>query len=58
MYASKLAEERIKHEIREDEGNVYMKGFVVDVSVKTVNGRPSVYAITHVHDVIELPEND
>ena len=57
MYASSLAEERIKHEIREDEGNVYMKGFVVDVSVKTVNGRPSVYAITHVHDIIELPDN-
>lgn len=58
MYASDLAEERIKHEIREGEENIYKKGFVVDVNVKFVNGKPSVYAVTNVHEVIDLPEND
>lgn len=32
MYASELAEQRLKHEIREAEDNVYKKGFVVDVT--------------------------
>nr|WP_321445514.1 hypothetical protein [uncultured Cohaesibacter sp.] len=58
MYSSELAEERIKHEIREAEGNVYKKGFVVDVNVKTVNQRPSVYAITNVHTVLDLPDDE
>ena len=57
MYASELAEERLKHEIREAEDNVYKKGFVVDVTVKNVNGKPSVFAVNNVHDVIDLPED-
>lgn len=57
MYASDLAEQRIKHEIRESEDNVYKKAFVVDVNVRLVNGKPSVYAVTHVHDVIELTDD-
>ena len=36
MYASELAEQRLKHEIREAEDNVYKKGFVVDVNVRMV----------------------
>ncbi|MEP2655940.1 MAG: hypothetical protein ABJH07_09320 [Sedimentitalea sp.] len=58
MYASELAEERLKHEIREAEENVYKKGFVVDVNVRLVNGKPSVFAVTDVHDVIDLPDDD
>lgn len=58
MYASEMAEDRIKHEIRESEDNVYKKGFVVDLNVRMVNGKPSVYAVTHLHEVIELPEDD
>lgn len=58
MYASELAEERLKHEIREAEENVYKKGFVVDVNVRLVNGKPSVFAVTNVHEVIDLPEDD
>lgn len=58
MYASELAEERLKHEIREAEDNVYKKGFVVDVNVRFVNGKPSVFAVTNVHEVIDLPEDD
>lgn len=58
MYASDLAEQRIKHEIREGEDNIYKKGFVVDVNVRLVNGKPSVYAVTQVHEIIELPDDD
>ena len=54
IYASKLSEERIKHEIRDTEDNIYHKGFVVDVNVQTKGGKPIAYAITHVHQVIDL----
>ena len=40
VYGSELAEERIKHEIREADENVYKKGFMVDVNVKSTGGRP------------------
>lgn len=58
MYASEMAEERIKHEIREAEDNIYKKGFVVDVNVRMVGGKPSVYAVTNVHEIIDLPDDD
>lgn len=54
MYASELAEQRIKHEIREADDNIYHKGFVVDVNVQTKGGRPVAYAITDVHQVIDI----
>lgn len=57
MYASKLAEDRIKHEIRDVE-SVYHKGFVVDVNVQTKGGRPAAYAVTNVHQVIDLPDDE
>ena len=55
VYASNLAEERIKFEIRNADDNIYHKGFVVDVNVQTRNGSPVAYAVTHVHQVIDLP---
>lgn len=55
-YGSELAEQRIKHEIRESDENIYKKGFNVDVKVQTKGTRPVAYSIMHVHDVIELPE--
>jgi hypothetical protein len=58
MYASELAEERIKHEIREAEDNIYKKGFVVDVNVRMVGGKPSVFAVTNVHEIIDLPDDE
>ena len=58
MYASSLAEEQIKYEIRERDENVYKKGFVVDVQVEWVGDRPSVYAITNLHSVIDIAEED
>jgi hypothetical protein len=56
MYGSELAEERLKDEIR-DHASVYYKAFVVDVNVQKSNGRNIVYSITHVHQVIELPDD-
>jgi len=58
MYGSELAEDRIKHEIREADENVFKKGFVVDVMVKLRNGNPVAYSVVHVHDVIDLPDDD
>jgi hypothetical protein len=56
IYASKLSEDRIKHEIPEGDENVFKKGFVVDVNVRSIGGRAVAYAVTHVHQVISLPD--
>jgi hypothetical protein len=55
-YGSELAEQRIKHEIRESDDNIFKKGFNVDVKVQMVSSRPVAYSIMNVHDVIDLPE--
>ena len=57
IYASEMAEDRIKHEIREADENVFKKGFVVDVNVRLSGGRPIAYAIIDVHQVIDLPDD-
>lgn len=58
MYSSELAEERIRHEVRDAEDNIYKKGFVVDVNVRhSASGKANVYAVTDVHSVIDLPED-
>lgn len=56
IYASSLAEERIKHEIREADDNLFRKGFVVDVNVRQHSGKPALYQVTDVHEVIDLPD--
>ena len=58
MYASDLAKERIKYEVREENDNVFKKGFVVDVMAMTKNDKPVAYKILEVHDVLDLPEDD
>ena len=58
IYASDMAEQRIKHEIREADGNVFKKGFIVDVNVETKDDRPIAYRITNVHQIIDLPQSD
>lgn len=54
IYASDLAEQQIKHEIRVADENVYKKGFVVDVNVETRGGNAVAYRVTNVHQVIDL----
>jgi hypothetical protein len=56
IYASELAEQRIKHEVREADENVYKKGFIVDVNVQLSGGRPAGYRVTNLHQVIDLPD--
>lgn len=58
VYGSALAEERIKHEIRDADDNVYKRGFVVDVNVRLSSGSPVAYAVTNVHQVIDLSEDE
>jgi hypothetical protein len=55
IYASDLAESRIKHEIREADDNVYKKGFVVDVNLHAKGPKPVAYRVTNLHQVIDLP---
>ena len=57
IYASDLAEQRIRHEIVERD-SVFWKGFVVDVNVEYSQGRPVAYRVMHVHDVIDLPDDE
>lgn len=54
IYASDLAEQRIKHEIREADDNVYKKGFVVNVNLQAKGPKPLAYRVTHLHQVIDL----
>ncbi len=56
MYASELAEARIKHEIRESK--IYKKGFVVDVAVQVRDGRNVAYAVKNVHQVIDIADDE
>ena len=56
IYASDLAEQRIKHEIREADDNVSKKGFVVDVNVELRGGKPVAYRVTDCHQVIDLTD--
>ncbi len=58
IYQSDLAEEKIKYEIVEADDNVYKKGFIVDVAVEERNGRVFAYRVLHLHQVIDLPDDD
>lgn len=57
MYASSLAEQRIKHEIREARENIFKKAFSVDVSVEYRGEKPIVYKILEVHQILDLPDD-
>lgn len=57
VYASNLAEERIRHEIADADDNVYKKAFDVDVNVEMRAGKPIAYRLVAVHDVIDLPDD-
>lgn len=57
IYASELAGERIKDEVR-DHDSIYHKGFVVDVNITQHNGRNVAYSVTNVHQVIDLPDEE
>ena len=56
VYASKLAEERIRHEVADADENVYKKAFDVDVNVELRGGKPIAYRLVAVHSVIDMPD--
>jgi hypothetical protein len=57
IYETELAKERIYYEKKEDEHNIFHKGFYVDCYVERVNGKPVAYRIFDVHEIIDLPED-
>lgn len=57
VYASELAKAHIKHEIAESEGNIYKKGFYVDVIVDRTGERIAAYKVTALHEIIDLPDD-
>ena len=54
IYATDMVEKQLKHEIRESDDNIYKKGFVVDVMVKSQNEKPIAYSVIDIHQVIDL----
>jgi hypothetical protein len=54
IYGAPLAEQIIKDQMRNTDENIYHKGFVVDVNVQKKNGRIAAYAVTHVHQIIDI----
>jgi hypothetical protein len=59
VYASDLAEQRIKHEIVDGDDNVYKRAFDVDVNVEQrLDGKPIAYRIVELHAVIDLPPDE
>ncbi len=56
VYGSDLAEAQIKDEIQNADENVYKRGFIVDLNLVFSGPRPVAYAVTHLHQVIDLSE--
>ena len=55
-FETDMARERIEGEIRDDEKNVYKKGFFVDLYMEKLQGRPVAYRVVSVRDIIPLPD--
>ncbi|MCB2065452.1 MAG: hypothetical protein KDE15_02295 [Erythrobacter sp.] len=58
FYASDLARDRIQHEMKVGEANIFHLLFDVDVNVEFSNGKPVAYRIMAVHDITDSPESD
>jgi hypothetical protein len=56
VYGSDIAKDRITHEISEAEGNLYKKGFYVDVIVDMSEDKIAAYKVTNFHYIIDLPD--
>ncbi|HVZ48279.1 MAG TPA: hypothetical protein VG916_05820, partial [Gemmatimonadaceae bacterium] len=51
-----FATEALKSRVIQQPQNPFRCVFVVDVDVGTVNGRPTLYTVTALHDVFEHPD--
>lgn len=59
VYASDLAEQRIRHEMRQSQENVFRKLFDVDVNVELRgDAKPMAYRIVALHTVTDSAEDD
>lgn len=58
FYASDLAREKIQHELKAGDGNVFRLLFDVDVNVEMSKGKPVAYRVMAVHDITDSPETD
>lgn len=58
VYASDLARERIQHEMKEGDANIFRLLFDVDVNVEMSQGKPVAYRIMAVHDITDAPDED
>ena len=58
VYDSDLAEDRIKHETKSGDRNLYKLGFYIDGRVERLNGRPVAIRVAEVHTIIDLPDDD
>lgn len=59
MYGSELAEQKIKDVLRQDDVNIFKKGFNVDLSVVSKGDRrPAAFRVNAVYQVFDLPEDD
>ena len=58
VYGSELAEEQIKDEIRNADDNIFKRGFIVDLNLVFSGPKPVAYSVTHLHQVIDLPEEE
>lgn len=57
VYDSNLAEERIKHETKDGDRNLYKLGFYINGRVERLNNRPVAIRVSEVLDIIELPDD-
>lgn len=59
VYASDLAEQRVRHEMLQSHENVFKKLFDVDVNVELrSDAKPMAYRIVAVHTVTDAPDDD
>jgi hypothetical protein len=58
VYVSDMARERVDHEMKEADGNVFRLLFDVDVNVEYVAGKPIAYRVMAVHDITDLPDEE
>ena len=58
LYVSDMARERVDHEMKEAEGNVFRLLFDVDVNVEFSAGKPVAFRIMAVHDVTDIPDDE
>jgi hypothetical protein len=58
VYSSDMARERIQHELRGSEGNIFNLLFDVDVNVEMSQGKPIAYRIVAVHHITDSPEDE